>query len=463
MKKHYLLLLFFLVCLLLGDVGKAIAGRRSSSLTVAPYFTSHVVLQRGSSVPVWGTVAPGTGITVSFNYQAVTQSVLTTTDANGKWMARLILETAIGTPGGTMVINGGGTTITFTDVLVGEVWVLSGQSNINVKLKDCDGGPEAVNDSAAYPDIRLYLVPQTGPLTEKWEPSNPINTPDWSGVGFFFARALFSEMTTPVPIGLIQVAKNGTPIADWTTYGGSNNGKLYKDKIKPLRPFAIRGVIWYQGEDDGGQESSALKYYDMLPELIANWRTDWGQGEFPFYYVQLALISGRPNWAIVRDAQVSTLDVTSNTAMACIIDVPTIPTTEIHPKDKEPVGYRLALAARALIYGETNLVYSGPIRDVSQSSIQGNTIAIGFAHTDGGLVTDDGLDPGPFMLAGTDGVYYPAATAEIVGDTVVVSSPSVPNPKSVRYCWGSYPVCNLFNNYGNGYGLPASPFQLTLP
>jgi sialate O-acetylesterase len=107
------------------------------------------------------------------------------------------------------------------------------------------------------------------------------------------------------------VAKNGTPIADWTTYGGGNNGKLYKAKIKPLQPFAIRGVLWYQGEDDGSQESSALKYYEMLPGLIANWRADWGQGEFPFDYVQLALIAGRPTWAILRDAQVATLDVTT--------------------------------------------------------------------------------------------------------------------------------------------------------
>jgi sialate O-acetylesterase len=200
----------------------------------------------------------------------------------------------------------------------------------------------------------------------------------------------------------------------------------------------------------------------MLPGLIANWRADWGREDFPFYYVQLALIAGRPTWAILRDAQVSTLDVTSNTAMACIIDVPTIPTSEIHPKDKEPAGERLALAARALIYGETNLPYSGPIRDISKSFINGSKIVVGFNHTDGGLVTDDGSLPDPFMIAGADGIYY-SATAQIVGDTVEVSSPAVLNPRAVRYCWGSYPLCNLFNNYGNGYGLPASPFQLTLP
>jgi sialate O-acetylesterase len=287
-------------------------------------------------------------------------------------------------------------------------------------------------------------------------------------VGFFFARALYSQMTNPVPIGLIQVAKNGTPIADWTTYGGSNNGRLYQEKIKPLQPFAIRGVIWYQGEDDGGRESTALRYYQMLPGLIANWRTDWQQGNFPFFYVQLALISGRPNWAIVRDAQVATLDQTQSTAMACIIDIPTEPASEIHPKDKEPVGERLALAARALLYGEESLEYSGPIRDASKSFIQRNKIVVRFNHRGDGLFTLNNSAPGPFLLAGTDGVYY-SATAQIVERTIIdnagnpviepvveVSSSFVPNPKSVRYCWGSYPLCNLFNNDG----LPASPFQL---
>jgi sialate O-acetylesterase len=202
----------------------------------------------------------------------------------------------------------------------------------------------------------------------------------------------------------------------------------------------------------------------MLPGLIDNWRADWGQGQFPFYYVQLALISGRPTWAIIRDAQVSTLDVpNNNTAMACIIDVATMPASEIHPKDKEPVGERLALPARALLYGESGLVYSGPIRQLNPTKA-GNTVTIRFTHTEGGLMTDNSPSPpGPFLIAGGNGVYYPT-TAQIVGNTVEVSIPSGMVPKSVRYCWGSYPDCNLFNGGVNGNGrLPASPFQLTVP
>ena len=141
-------------------------------------------------------------------------------------------------------------------------------------------------------------------------------------LAFFFARALHDLIVLGhgihlfPPIGLIHVAKGGTPIADWTTYGAANNGKWYNELIKPLQPFAIRGVLWYQGEQDGILESSALEYYEMLPALIENWRADWGQGEFPFNYVQLPPIANYPAWPIIRDAQVSTLDVTANTAMA---------------------------------------------------------------------------------------------------------------------------------------------------
>ncbi|MBI3795456.1 MAG: hypothetical protein HY268_00595 [Deltaproteobacteria bacterium] len=451
MKKHvWLLLMLSLVFLLARDTGQARAAR--ASLTVAPYFTNSMVLQQGRAVPVWGTATAGSTITVSFQNPLTSQAMKTTPAASGKWMLSLNALAASSLPG-TLTVNEGSTSLRFTDVVVGDVWVLSGQSNINVMLKDCDGGALAIQTSGDYSNIRLYLVPQTGPLTEKWKPSNSTNTPTWSGVGFFFARAfhnlLLDHQLSTIPLGLIQVAKNGTPISDWTTYGGSNNGRLYTEKIKPLQPFAIRGVIWYQGEDDGSKESTALRYYDMLPGLIANWRADWGQGEFPFDYVQLALITNRPTWAILRDAQVSTLDVTNKTAMACIIDVPTIPTSEIHPKDKEPVGERLALAALVQAHPElNNVVYSGPIRNVSQSVISGSAIVVKFDFPDAGLVTDDGLDPGPFMIAGADGIYYPAtATISVPGDSVVVSNPSaVPNPTVVRYCWGSYPLCNLFND-----------------
>ena len=470
MKKYLtLLVMLVLILLLIGATDPAAAGR--VSVKVAPYFARHMVLQRGISVPVWGTAAAGTAITVTFQNPSVNQSVSTVAGANGQWLVRLDSMFASDQPG-NLLVDGGTSSVTLTDVLVGDVWVLSGQSNTQVKLKDSDGGAAASAASGSYPNIRLQNNSSQGGPGD-WEVSNPGNTRVWTAVGFFFARALHDLIVLdyaldPVPIGVIHVAKGGTAIAEWTTYGGATNGKLYKDKIKPLQPFAIRGVLWYQGETDGDLESTALKYYEMLPGLIANWRADWGQGEFPFNYVQLPPIAGSPAWAIVRDAQVSTLDVTTNTAMACIIDVPTVPATDVHPTNKEPVGERLALAAFAQTYPELNVVDSGPIRNPGASAITGNAIVVKFDSIGGGLVTSDGLAPGPFMIAGSDGVYYPATTSiSALKDSVVVSNPSsVPNPKSVRYCWGSYPLCNLFNdndgNVSNGYGLPASPFQLTL-
>lgn len=492
MRRVFLLLLLFLVT---GQVNQAVAGR--TPFTLAPYFTNSMVLQRGMGIPVWGTAPAGTTVDVRFFRNSILiRSQGATAKANGTWTLTLAPMDASSAPGTLEVRNGNNPPISRGDVLIGDVWVLSGQSNINVMLKDCIGGTDAVLHSGDYPHIRLYLIPQTGGLTERWEVSKSTNTPDWSCVGFFFARALHNLIvehnpaleTGPVPIGLIQVAKNGSPIADWTTYGGSNNGRLYKEKIKPLQPFAIRGVIWYQGEDDGSRESTALRYYDMLPELIRRWSDDWEQDTLFFNYVQLPPIANRPTWAILRDAQVSTLDElvlkpptrSVKFAMICTIDILTEPRSEIHPKDKEPVGERLALAALSQAYPDllTNVVHSGPIRNTSLTTISGSDILVKFRSTDAKLVTDDrdatgnSLPPEPFLIAGANGIYYPA-TAEIVPNaeghlnTVRVSNPSaVPNPVSVRYCWDSYPLCNLFNddnNDQNGVGLPASPFQIRLP
>ena len=445
-----------LVFLLLGEVTSATAGKPSGSMAVSPYFTSHMVLQRDAIVPVFGTATAGTPVAVTFTVGSQTVSASAQADTSGKWRVNLPSMPA-NDLGGTLLVSGGGKTYSFSDVLVGEVWVLSGQSNINLPLWQCIGGTEAAAKAGDYPNIRLYMsnLSSVG-TTGTWLMSIPANSRYWSGVGFFFARALQQQMPDPVPVGLIQVAKNGSSIADWTTFNG-NRGRFYVDNIIPIQPMAIRGVIWYQGET----EADPSAYYRMLPGLIGNWRADWKQGNFPFYIVQLAQISGRDSYAVIRDAQVSTIDEANNIEMACIIDIDTVPTTEIHPPDKEPVGDRLALIARANLYGETVFVFSGPIRDLSPSvtRISGSSIVVGFKHAEGGLVTEDGAIPGPFMIAGANGVYY-SATAHLAGpDTIEVFSPSVPYPKSVRYGWAAYPQCNLLN----GARQPASPFGLTFP
>jgi sialate O-acetylesterase len=456
MKKHLsFLFMAVFVFLLLGQVTPAKAGKPSSSLTVSPYFTSHMVLQQGENIPVFGTAAAGTLVTAAYTVGTDTVTAFDYAETDGKWRANLPLLSA-NNQAGNLVVSGGGKSFTFTDVLVGEVWILSGQSNINLPLWQCTGGEGAVIDEMQYPNIRLYMSRLSSVGTSgTWLECSPANARYWSGVGFFFARALHKKMPD-VPVGLIQVAKNGSAIADWTTFYG-NRGRFYVGNIIPIQPMAIRGVIWYQGET----EADSYAYYHMLPGLIGNWRADWKQGNFPFYIVQLAPISGRDYYAVIRDAQVSTIDEENNIEMACIIDIDTVPATEIHPPNKEPVGDRLALIARAKLYEEPDLVFSGPIRDLDPSvtHISGSSIVVGFKHAEGGLVTEDNVLPGPFEIAGSDGVYYPA-TAHFAGpDAVEVSSLSVTYPKSVRYGWAAYPQCKLLN----GARLPASPFELTFP
>ncbi|HBZ54819.1 MAG TPA: hypothetical protein DEO88_05395, partial [Syntrophobacteraceae bacterium] len=325
------------VFLLLGPVTPAIAGKTSTSLAVSPYFTSHMILQRDRIVPVFGTATTGTLVTATYTVGSFTVSRTDYAEADGKWRVDLPPLSAT-TEAGTLVVSGGGKTFTFADVLVGEVWVLSGQSNINLPLWQCTGGAAAVADAGRYPSIRLYMTKLSGVGTSgTWLVSSPANSQYWSGVGFFFARALQQDMMDPVPVGLIQVAKNGSLIADWTTFGG-NRGRYYVGNIIPIQPMAIRGVIWYQGET----EADPYAYYRMLPGLIGNWRADWKQGSFPFYIVQLPPISGRDYYAVIRDAQVSTIDEVNNIEMAGIIDIDTVPSTEIHQPNKEPVGERLA-------------------------------------------------------------------------------------------------------------------------
>lgn len=448
-KYHVLALIATLVAsLLVSGVTTPTAG--AVGLTVATIFKNYAVLQRNMPVPVWGTAGAGTQVTVSFQGQVLSAAA----DSAGKWQVNLAALPASATPS-TMTITGGGSTITVTNIQVGEVWVASGQSNIAIPpLSQSTGGAAAIADSVNY-NISFYKVGNSvsGAI---WERALPGTVDDKSAVAYYFVRELARHQLAGIPIGVYQAGVSGTAITQWTTAKG--DGSYYKSRIVPIQPYAMRGVFWYQGETDGGNSKGGNPddYNWMLPALINEWRADWGQGPFPFLIVQLPWWQDDSvGWAKVRDAQLTTWLSVANTGMAVTNDMDL--GTDIHPVNKEPIGYRMSLHARALVYGDSSLVYSGPIRDISQSSIQGNQIVIGFNHVDGGLVTNPvGSAPGPFKVAGTDGIYYDA-TAQIVGNTVVVSSPSVPNPASVQYVW-SYARGNLYN----AAGLPASPFQINL-
>ncbi len=362
-----------------------------------------------------------------------------------------------------------------TNVLVGEVWICSGQSNMAFRK----GKLKADAASENYPKLRLFTVPQKTalkPETEligNWLEGSAEAANSFSAVGYYFGRNVLKE--TGIPVGMIHSAVGGTSAQAWTSLSGLEKdpslqnyakqvrslladetapgvtkalGKrgttvLYNGMIAPLIPYAIRGVIWYQGESNNGKP---FEYRTLFPRMIADWREKWGRGDFPFFFVQICPFQGiSPE---LREAQVLTWKNTPNTAMAVTVDVGEA--DNIHPAKKEPVGARLALAARALVYGE-KIEYSGPEYD--SMKISGNKVILGFRHVGSGLEAKAGPLKG-FAIAGTDKKFVDAK-AEIQGDAIVVMADQVAAPMAVRYGWANVPDVNLWNKDG----LPASPFR----
>ena len=425
-----------------------IAGSAFAAVKPNPLFSDNAVLQRDIRLPVWGSADAGEKVTVKFQGQEVS-----TVATNGWWMLHLNPLKAGGPF--TMMINDQ----EIKNVLVGEVWVCSGQSNMAWQLKNASNGAEAVAASKD-PMLRLYIVPKMGlpfELPKAWKESAPETSPDFSAVGYFFGKSLRKSLG--VPVGLIDSSVGGTPAEAWTSRaylrqhpelnGVGRPSYLYNSMIAPLLPYGIKGAIWYQGESNAGR---AYAYRSLLPLMIKCWRDNWGEGDFPFLIVQLAPFGKNEfggNWPELREAQLYTTQTVPKTAEAVITDIGNC--TNIHPTDKEPVGERLALAARAIAYQE-NIEYSGPIYKAFK--VEADKAILSFSHLGGGLVAKGG-DLRGFVIAGADGKFVPGK-AEIkrhIG--LVVTSPDVPKPAAVRYGWENCPDVNLWNEAG----LPASPFR----
>ncbi len=446
------------------------SGLLYAELKPNPLFTDGAVLQRGQDVPVWGTAKDGEKVTVEFAGQTAT-----TTAQGGKWRVELKPLEA----GGPFSMKiSGENTITVNNLLVGEVWLASGQSNMEWKF-DNSASPEVERAKADYPQIRMITVTKVTslePVNEingSWQECSPESVGKFSAVGYYFARDLHAKLG--VPVGVISTSWGGTPAQAWTSAEGFEGhpelkgyaaqlksarkkppekgpgphfpGSLYNAMIAPVVPYAMKGVIWYQGESNAGKSK---EYQTLFPAMIADWRAKWKLGEFPFLYVQIAPFKGQP--PEIREAQLLTLGKSGNTAMVVTTDYGNA--NDIHPKQKEPVGHRLSLAARALAYGE-KIGYSGPLFDSMKAA--GGKVEISFRHVGGGLVAKDGALKG-FTIAGADGKFVPAKAA-IQGDKVVVSAGGVADPKAVRYGWENVPDVNLFNQEG----LPASPFRTDVP
>jgi sialate O-acetylesterase len=405
---------------------------------------SHMVLQRDKPLPVWGSAEAGEEVSVEFAGQTKT----TKADDKGHWKVTLEPVKANATPQELTVK--GKTTVKIEDVLVGEVWVGSGQSNMEWSVAASTKPKETIAE-ARHSDIRLFHVPKiqtkepAADVKAAWKACAPANVPNFSAVLYHFGVRLEKELN--VPIGLINSSWGGSPIEPWTVTDKGSGG-MYNGMIAPLMPFAIRGVIWYQGESNVGQ---GVKYRESKEALITGWRKVWGQ-EMPFFFVQIAPWAGyRPgSLPPLWEGQVATLKI-PNTGMAVTTDlVDNI--RDIHPKNKTDVGNRLALWALAKPYGKKDVVYSGPL--YKSMKIDGNKIVLSFAHTGGGLKSRDNKALSDFEIAGEDGKYVPAE-ATIEGNTVVVKAKDVEKPTQVRFGWNNIANPNLMN----AEGLPASPFQ----
>ncbi len=422
-------------------------------------FHSGAVLQRGVELPVWGTAGDGMKITVQFAGQNVT-----TTASRGKWMVKLKPLSASAEPRVMKITSS--STIAIENILVGDVWLASGQSNMERQLGPRGGQQEIIGwreaaAAANFPLIREFKLPgkfSSTPIEDtqaQWAVCTPENAPNFCAVGFYFARVLQPKIG--VPIGIIHSSWGGTVVEAWTSAEAlkeqgvevaeaknqNSPAALYQGMIAPLLSFPIKGVIWYQGESN---RTKAREYRDRFPAMIADWRKRWNSPKLPFLFVQVAPYKEMP--PEVREAQFLTLTKSANTAMVVTTDVGD--EKDIHPTNKEPVGIRLSLAARALAYGE-KIEWSGPL--YQSMKISGDRVGLTFTHVGKGLEAKGGELKG-FTIAGADGKFVPA-TAVIQGSGVIVTSKEVPEPKAVRYGWANVPDVNLFNRDG----LPASPFR----
>jgi len=492
----------------------AFAEEETAALSMPPIFGDGMVLQYGSYAPIWGSATPNKRVRLSIgDFRKSTRA-----DDAGHW--QIDVPTTNVRPGGPHVlqVKSKGDRLIFSDVLFGEVWVCSGQSNMQWAMTQARD-PETEIAAANHPNIRLFYVKRTVsgtplndvPVQAAWSACTPESVKGFSAVAYYFGRRLHT-VNPEIPVGLIHTSWGGTPAESWTSMGkmksipdldpilkrwdgilanypeakakydkqvgtwkvtsdkAKADGKpaprrprapmgpdhphrvssLYNAMIHPLLPYGIRGAIWYQGESNAGR---AHQYRTLFPAMITDWREQWDRGDFPFFFVQLAnfrAVDSLPvesDWAELREAQSMTLDL-PNTGQAVIIDIGEA--NDIHPKNKQDVGARLAQSAFKVAY-DMDVADSGPV--YSSMRKDGNAIRVSFDHVHGGLAVSGTALYG-FSIAGEDKQFH-WAQARIDGDEVVVSSADEPNPVAVRYGWANNPICNLYNVDG----LPTSPFR----
>ena len=487
-----------------------------AGVSIPNVFGNNMVLQRDMPAPIWGWSSPNEALTITVLRQDVEGEVdtyIVKADEKGNWRTTLKATPA----GGPYKIEiSGENTIELSDVLFGEVWVCSGQSNMAWSVNQSNNSQEEIA-SANYPTIRLFHIPNeisglpSPDLNAQWRPTTPDNIRHFSAVAYSFGRHLYKELN--VPIGLINSSWGGSRIEPWTPPEGfasvkalasiseelqdidqnirmklpetlqaletwientkkalensdtvyempelehplKNGGRptaMYNNMIYPIVPYAIRGALWYQGESNARE---GMMYHEKMKALIQGWREVWEQGDFPFYFVQLAPWGGydrddHTHLPKLWEAQAATLEL-PNTGMVVTTDIGNV--KDIHPRNKQDVGLRLAYWALAKTYGKDDLVFSGPLYESME--IEGSSIRISFDYVGSGLASRDGEPLTWIQIAGEDQQFVDAV-AVIDGDTIVVSSDAVESPVAVRLGWNQIAEPNLMNKEG----LPVSPFR----
>ena len=450
-----------------------------------------MVLQQKQANPIWGWDNPDAEVTVHIGEQAHT----TQAGKDGRWEVKLDAMPASSEPQQMTVT--GSSEIVVKDILVGEVWLCSGQSNMGWILKN-SFGQDLTKLAADLPQLRLMTMPKIGTqemkedFNGKWELSNAESAANFSAVGYYFGKTLHEILG--VPVGLINNAWGGSAAEAWVQRDVlekdgrfdayidqwkkkeilfetgdldeesakklkeelSNQhrpGNLYAGTLHPVIGYGIRGTIWYQGETNAGR---AYQYDDLMNLLITTWRKDWGQGDFPFYFVQLADFQDETSnpiessWAELREAQTNTLRDIPNTGQAVITDLGAA--NDIHPREKRDVAERLLRWALAKDYGY-EIAYRSP--EFREMEVEDGKAILSFDHTGGGLKTYDVNDVRGFTVCGADGKWK-NAEGKIIGDQrIEVFSKEVPEPTAVRYAWATNPVCNIVSKEG----LPLTPFR----
>ncbi len=497
MKYGLRLLLLLFIC--------TAQSRLYAAIALAGVFSDHMVLQQDQLIPVWGTAEAGAAVSVTASWDDAVCS--TVADRAGRWKVFLTTPKG-GAASYQLVVVSNGDSVTLKDVVAGEVWFCAGQSNMHFQLRRSSGVEQDVA-LAENPQIRLFQSAKSG-----WQTSTYETAKDFSAVGFYFGESIHQKLK--VPVGLIQSAVGGSPaeawtpletlqsepalqvvldrwdqwqadyddhdrqaydaaVKEWEEQGKPKNKKpamprsvfsikryhhqrgiLFKDNVKPFIPYAIKGVIWYQGESNVEWPN---EYEPLFSSLITSWRTAWGQGNFPFYYVQIPAYEYPPEFGVIRAPGVpilregqNRLQRLENTGMAGTMDLGD--PKNVHPNRKKPIGLRLARIALNKTYGFSEIEYAGPV--FKQCAASGRQIVVEFSHAGNGLISRGGPAKW-FEAAGADGVFYPAA-AELKGSKAVLTCNQVSKPVKLRYAWRADAVTNLFNSEG----LPAVPFEVEL-